>query len=47
MSIEQINLREARISLDEIVESINSQRNNKSSGNNALISELKNTFLMS
>ena len=43
-SIEQLNLREARISLDEIIKSINSQRNNKSSGNNAPISDFYKHF---
>ena len=44
ISNEQFNLCEAKISLDEIINSINSQTNNKSSGNDALTAEFYKHF---
>lgn len=39
ISNKHFNLCETEISLDEIIEAINSQKNNKSPGNNGLITE--------
>ena len=44
ISKEQFNLCEAKISLDEIIKSINSQTNNKASGNDALTAEFYKYF---
>ena len=44
ISNEQFNLYEAKISLDKIIKSINSQKNNKSTGNNGVIAEFYKHF---
>ena len=44
VSNEQFNLSEAKISLDEIIRYINSQTNNKSSGNDALTTKFYKHF---
>ena len=44
ISVDHFNLYEAEISLDEIVEAINSQKNNKSPGNDGLTAEFYKHF---
>ena len=44
ISNEYFNLCEAEISLDEIIEAINSQKNNKSPGNDGLTAEFQTLF---